>query len=77
MTAPEHRAGGLDANARGIAVLVVAVLIGLLLLWKAGDSGSSEVTTSGATPSTVDTSGLESIHSFPTRRSSDHRKSVV
>ncbi|MBX3284237.1 MAG: LytR C-terminal domain-containing protein [Actinobacteria bacterium] len=65
MTAPEHRAGGLDANARGIAVLVVAVLIGLLLLWKAGDTGSSEVTTSGATPSTVDTSGLESTTTLP------------
>lgn len=58
MTAPEQRAGGLDANARGIAVLVVAVLIGFLLLLKAGDSGSSEVST-GTTPGTVDTSGIE------------------
>lgn len=58
MTAPEHRAGGLDANARGIAVLVVAVLIGFLLLLKAGDDGSSQVNT-GATPGTVDTSDIE------------------
>lgn len=58
MTAPEPRAGGLDANTRGIAVLVVAVLIGFLLLLKAGDGGTSEVST-GTTPGTVDTSGIE------------------
>ena len=58
MTAPEQRAGGLDANARGIAVLVVAVLIGFLLLLKAGDGGAAEVST-GTTPGTVDTSGIE------------------
>jgi hypothetical protein len=64
MTAPEPRAGGLDANARGIAVLVVAVLIGFLLLLKAGDGGSSEVST-GTTPGTVDTSGIESTTTLP------------
>ncbi len=65
MTAPEQRAGGLDANARGIAVLAVAVLIGFLLLLKAGDGGSSEVSTGGGTPSTVDTSGIESTTTAP------------
>lgn len=64
MTAPDQRAGGLDANARGIAVLVVAVLIGFLLLLKAGDGGSSEVST-GTTPGTVDTSGIESTTTLP------------
>ncbi len=64
MTAPEQRAGGLDANARGIAVLVVAVLIGFLLLLKAGGGGSSEVST-GTTPGTVDTSGIESTTTLP------------
>ncbi len=60
MTAPTERPGGLDANARGIAVLVAAVLIGLLLLWKAGDGGSptTQVTTDPVTSTTVDTSGL-------------------
>ena len=47
MTAPEQPAGGFDANARGIAVLVVAVIVGLLLLLKAGDGGSSTETSSG------------------------------
>lgn len=57
MTAPEPRAGGLDANTRGIAVLVVAVLIGFLLLLKAGGDSPAEVST-GTTPGTVDTSGI-------------------
>lgn len=41
MTAPETRTGGFDANARGIAVLVVAVLVALLLLLKAGGDGNT------------------------------------
>ncbi len=41
MTAPEERAGGFDANAKGIAVLVVAVIVGLLLLLKAGGGGTT------------------------------------
>ncbi|HEX2575519.1 MAG TPA: LytR C-terminal domain-containing protein [Aquihabitans sp.] len=60
MTAPTRRAGGLDANARGIAVLAAAVLIGFLLLLKAGDTGSAS-SAEGTDPvpsTTVDTSGL-------------------
>lgn len=61
MTAPQPRAGGLDANARGIMVLAVAVLVGLLLLWKAGSTGdASELSTGGDTSTTIDTSGLGS-----------------
>lgn len=59
MTAPQQRAGGLDANARGIVVLVAAVLIGLLLLWKTGGDGGATAVTAGATTSTtVDISGV-------------------
>ncbi len=58
MTAPEARAGGIDANTRGIAVLVVAVLIGVVLLLQAGKSnGTTNVATAGS-DTTVDTSGL-------------------
>ena len=53
MTAPEERSGGFDANARGIAVLVVAVLIGMLLLWKAGDTGGSTPAASTGTTTTI------------------------
>lgn len=60
MTAPKQRSGGLDPNTRGIAVLVAAVVIGLLLLWKAGDSGTSaQVPLSTKTTTTVDTSNLD------------------
>jgi hypothetical protein len=59
MTATQHRSGGLDANARGLAVLGVALLVGFLLLLKAGDGGSAEaVKTAGGTKPTIDTSGL-------------------
>ncbi len=54
MTAPQPRAGGLDANARGIAVLVVAVLIGILLLQAGGSDGAADVATTDATTTTVD-----------------------
>lgn len=55
MTAPQSRSGGLDANARGLIVLVVAVVIGVLLLWKAGDGGASTDTSSdkSSTPNTT------------------------
>lgn len=53
MTAPEERSGGFDANARGIAVLVVAVLIGIVLLMKAGDSGSGTNTAAPGTTTTM------------------------
>jgi len=61
MTAPEQRAGGLDSNARGIAVLAIAVVIGVLLLWKAGDNGSNTAALASTGPSTtIDISGLTS-----------------
>lgn len=58
MTSPQHpRSSGLDANARGIAVLAAALLIGFLLLWKAGGpDGSQEAR--AVTTTTVDTSGI-------------------
>ena len=51
MTAPQ-RSRGIDGNVRGLIVLGIAVLIGFLLLAKAGDDGSTTVTaSSGTTPS--------------------------
>ncbi|CAN5837133.1 hypothetical protein BH23ACT2_BH23ACT2_15720 [soil metagenome] len=58
MTEPQSRAGGLDANARGIAVLVVAVVVGFLLLLNAGGSGDAQaVTTDEPTETTGELSG--------------------
>jgi len=57
MTAPQERARGLDANARGIVILVIAVAIGLLLLWKAGPDGTTTV--SSGSPSTTVDAGTE------------------
>lgn len=59
MTAPTEQSGGLDANARGIVVLVVAVAVGFLLLWQggAGGGGSSEVDAIAPT-TTIDTSDV-------------------
>jgi hypothetical protein len=48
MTAPQQRAGGLDANARGIGVLVVTVIIGLLLLLNTGGDDGASAVSSGA-----------------------------
>lgn len=61
MTAPSSGAGGLDANARGIIVLVAAVVIGFLLLLNAGASGGGGegLATDGGPDTTVDVSGLE------------------
>lgn len=58
MTAPTPRSNGLDANARGLAVLAVAVVIGLLLLLKAGDTGTTQVAAVPGTTNTVDVSGI-------------------
>ena len=58
MTAPQARSGGVDANTRGIAVLVGAVLIGFVLLLKAGGTGAEGVSTAGGPTTTIDTSGL-------------------
>ena len=53
MTAPQQRAGGLDANARGILVLVAAVVVGFLLLLSTGGSGADSDAGSSSEP-TVD-----------------------
>lgn len=53
MTAPQQRAGGLDANARGILVLVAAVVVGFLLLLNTGGS-SADTDTDAAPEPTVD-----------------------
>ncbi|MCU1358383.1 MAG: LytR cell envelope-like transcriptional attenuator [Acidimicrobiales bacterium] len=56
MTAPEPRANGLDANARGIIVLVAAVAIGLLLLLKTGSGGGTtkiDASKGSSTPATT------------------------
>jgi hypothetical protein len=61
MTAPTQRAGGLDANARGLAVLAVAVVVGLLLLLTTGgDGGTTQVAAGGdGSPTTIDISGID------------------
>lgn len=71
MTAPTNRPGGLDANSRGIAVLVVAVVVGFLLLSQAGAGGGGGTKDDVASqPTTVDTSGLNGTNTtsttFPT-----------
>lgn len=54
MTAPERPASGLDANARGIIVLVVAVLVGVALLLNVGnDSGQSSASPTTTTAGTT------------------------
>lgn len=59
MTAPTRPAGGIDANVRGIAVLVAAVVIGLLLLFNVGsDDDATAVPTTDTTSTTVNTSGI-------------------
>lgn len=63
MTAPEQRTSGFDSNARGLAVLAVAVVVGFLLLFNAGNDGGSEQVSAGGgsedvTGSTVDISGI-------------------
>ncbi len=59
MTSSNPRPGGIDANSRGIAVLVATVVIGFLLLLNAGGSGASNNTASDGGPSTtVDVSNV-------------------
>ncbi|NLD77911.1 MAG: LytR C-terminal domain-containing protein [Acidimicrobiales bacterium] len=65
MTAPDHSTSGFDSNTRGLAVLAVAVVVGLLLLLNAGNGGAADqVATNGSgdggevTDSTIDVSGL-------------------
>jgi hypothetical protein len=60
MTAPEARPGGLDSNVRGLLVLAVAVVVGILLLASWGDNGGSKGDDAGSkTTTTIDTTGLE------------------
>lgn len=63
MTAPDHSTSGFDSNARGLAVLAVAVVVGLLLLLNAGDGGASTQelatgSTDGGPSTTIDISNL-------------------
>ena len=58
MTAPTERSGGLDAKARGIAVLAVAAVVAFLLLWQGGGNGGDTKVAAVAPSTTVDTSGL-------------------
>lgn len=44
MTAPEARPSGLDSNARGLLVLAVALVVGVLLLASAGRGGDDNAT---------------------------------
>src|SRR5690606_16214399 len=55
MTAPEPRPGGLDGNARGLVVLVVALVIGFALLATAGNGGGggSDEKADGGSPNTT------------------------
>ena len=57
MTATQPRPSGADANARGLAVLAVAVVIGFLLLLNVGVPGSAD--DSSGPSGTVDASGLD------------------
>jgi hypothetical protein len=56
MTAPEPRSAGSDGNARGLLVIGVAVVVGLLLLLNVGDGGSDVEgsASSGTTTTTLD-----------------------
>ena len=66
MTAPEARSGGLDGNARGLVVLVVALVVGFLLLLNAGGGGSStEVATGGDSGGPSTTAPLDGGVAFP------------
>lgn len=58
MTAPDARPSGFDGNARGLLVLVAALLVGFLLLLNAGDGGETAAT-SDATTSTIDLGGVD------------------
>lgn len=53
MTSSNSSPGGIDANSRGIAVLVVAVVVGFLLLLNAGGSGATSDTVSAGGPTTT------------------------
>jgi hypothetical protein len=84
MTAPEARPGGLDSNVRGLLVLGVAVLVGILLLWTWGDDGGSTVETTGSKTTTtvdigdVDTSSTTAAEqTTTTAQQSDHSPSEV
>ena len=53
MTAPEPRPAGRDSNARGLVVIAVAVIVGVLLLSQVGNGGGSSTKTTSKPPSTT------------------------
>lgn len=59
MTSSTPASGGIDANSRGIAVLIAAVVVGFLLLLNAGTSDSSTNAAGDPPATTIDTSGLD------------------
>lgn len=65
MTAPDARPGGFDGNARGLMVLVVALVVGFLLLLNAGGDGSETTGTASATSSTIDLGGVDAPDETP------------
>lgn len=83
MTAPDARPGGLDSNMRGLVVLVVAVLVGVLLLANAGSGDSGSTKTTSSTPpttgslSTDDTTGSSSATTSTTAAASGRQPSEV
>jgi hypothetical protein len=84
MTAPEPRSAGSDGNARGLLVIGVAVVVGLLLLLNVGDGGSDGdgSASSGATTTTldegvVDTGGTDTTTTSTTAPDSGRSPSEV
>ena len=57
----------MDSNARGLIVLVAALVVGFLLLYSWGDDGGSSTTTASVTSTTVDIGDLGSTTTAPTR----------
>ncbi|MFN8017209.1 MAG: LytR C-terminal domain-containing protein [Acidimicrobiales bacterium] len=53
MTAPEPRPAGRDSNARGLVVILVAVVVGVLLLSQIGKGSGSSAKTTSKPPSTT------------------------
>lgn len=81
MTAPEARPGGLDTNARGLLVLAVALVVGVLLLASAGRGGddTTSKTDTGGVTTTADlgSDATTSTPSSTTAPTSDRAPSEV
>ena len=61
-TAPSpQKSGGLDANARGLAVLAVAVVVGLLLLMTSGGGGGGTQVSASAGDGSVTTIDISDL----------------